>query len=153
MDVRLVALQVPVSVADASFVADCLVDLFAPIAGRTTELRAYLDTTLRSPDTAVLVVEVDGQRAGLVTLVRYAMPRYLGYAYEIQELVVAHPFRGRGIARRVLGLVADRCKADPLARKVVIKTNVAIAKRAYASVWSESDLSSYQTMLNLLGDA
>lgn len=151
MDVRLSALPVPVSVDDASFVADCLVELFAPIAGRTDELRAYLDVTLRSPETTMLVMEVDGQRAGLVTLVRYAMPRYLGYAYEIQELVVAHPFRGRGVARRALALVAAHCKQDPLARKVVIKTNVEAAKRAYASVWSATDLTSYQDMLNLLG--
>jgi GNAT superfamily N-acetyltransferase len=152
MDVSLVALPVPVSEDDATFVAGCLVDLFAPVADRVTELRAYLDATLRSPDTTMLVVEVAGQRAGLVTLVRYATPRYLGYAYEIQELVVTAPFRGRGVARRALELVAARCKNDPLARKVVIKTNVEAARRAYAGVWSETDLTSYQAMLNLLGD-
>jgi ribosomal protein S18 acetylase RimI-like enzyme len=152
MDVRLVDLPLPVSAADASFVADCLGELFAPIAGRASELRVYLDTALRSSGTSILVIEVEGQRAGLITLVRYAMPRYLGHAYEIQELVVAPPFRGRGVARLCLALVAERCKADPQARKVLIRTNAEGAKRAYASVWGESDLTAYQTMLNLLGD-
>lgn len=157
MDVQLVAIAPPVSVQDATWVADCLADLFAPIAGRIDELRAYLDTTLASaggePLATMIAVEVDGERAGLVTLVRYAMPRYLGFAYEIQELVIVRQFRGRGVARRALELVAERCKLDPLARKVVIRTNVDAAKRAYASVWAASDLTSYQAMLNLLGDA
>ncbi len=153
MDVRLAPIATPVTVEDATWVADCLVDLFAPIAGRIDQLRIYLDATLSAPATEIIVAEVDGERAALVTLVRYAMPRYLGYAYEIQELVVLRAFRGRGLARRVLELVAERCKQDPLARKVVIRTNVDAAKRAYASVWSATDLTSYQAMLNLLGDA
>lgn len=153
MDVRLVELSPPVSVEDATYVAEQLAELFAPIAGRASELRAYLDDTLHPPHTAMFVIEVDGRRAGVLTVDRHAMPRYLGFAYEIQELVVVAPFRGRGVARAALVLVAERCRRDPLARKVLIKTNVEAAKRAYASVWSTTDVVSYQAMLNLLGSA
>ncbi len=150
MNVRLVDLPIPVSVDDATFIADCLTDLFAPLAGRIAELRAYLDASVAPPSTSVLLIEVDGARAGVVTLVRFAMPRYLGHGYEIQELVVAPAFRRKGVARRALELVAERCRADATARKVLIRTNVDAAKRAYASVWQATDLIGYQTMLNLL---
>ena len=150
MEIRLVDLKVPVSAHDATFVADCLVELFAPLAGRTDELHAYLDSHIQPPSTAVLIIEVDGQQAGVITLVRFAMPRYLGHGYEIQELVIAPAFRGRHVARRALELVAERCRLDHTARKVIIRTNVDAAKRAYVSVWSATDLTSYQTMLNLI---
>jgi GNAT superfamily N-acetyltransferase len=150
MEVRLVDLKAPVSAEDAAFVTECLVALFAPIAGRVDEMRMYLDAHVRPPETSVLVIEVDGHRAGIVTLVRFAMPRYLGYGYEIQELVVAPPHQNKGVARRTLALVAERCRGDARARKVVIRTNVDGARRAYASVWSATDLTSFQTMLNLL---
>ena len=153
MEVRLVDLSVPVTVDDAAFLADCLADLFAPIAGRGAQLRAYLDAYVHPPETSMLLVQVDGVRAGVVTLVRFAMPRYLGHGYEIQELVVAPSHRGKGVARQTLALVAARCRADASARKVVIRTNVDAARRAYASVWSATDITSYQTMLNLLDQA
>jgi ribosomal protein S18 acetylase RimI-like enzyme len=153
MDVSLAEIATPVSVEDATFVAECLAELFAPIAGRASELRAYLDGTLRANETTMLVIEVDGARAGLITLVRYAMPRYLGFGYEIQELVVTPAFRRRGVARRALELAASHCRRDPHARKIVIRTNVDEAKRSYASVWPATDMTSFQTMLNLLGDA
>ena len=98
----------------------------------------------------MLFIEADGKHAGVVTLVRFAMPRYLGHGYEIQELVVAPAFRRQGLARRALELVAERCRADAHARKVVIRTNVEHARRAYATVWSATDLTSYQTLLHLL---
>jgi len=149
-DVELVEIVAPVSRADAEFAALCLRELFAPIADRAEDLRAYLDTELRAGATTLLAIELAGQRAGLVSLVRFAMPRYLGHGYEIQELVILEPFRGRGVARRALTLVAERCRQDPLARKVVVRTNVPAARAAYGAVWQESDMASYQAMLNLL---
>jgi ribosomal protein S18 acetylase RimI-like enzyme len=150
MDVRLVELALPVSAEDAAFVAESLADLFAPIAGRADELRAFLDAHVNPPQLSLLIIEAEGARAGIVTLERFAMPRYLGHGYEIQELVIAVPFRRRGIARRALELVEERCRADKTARKVVIRTNVEHAQRAYAKVWEANDLTSYQAMLHLL---
>lgn len=145
-------LATPVSSDDASFLACCLRELFEPIAGRAEELGRFLDAHLHGPDAAILVLEVDGQRAGIVTLVRVLMPRYLGFAYEIQEIVVLEAFRRRGVARRALKLVEERCLRDPLARKVVIRTTEPEARRVYASVWERTDMTSYQKMLHLLGD-
>ena len=149
-NVTLVDLPIPVSADDATFIADCLTDLFAPLAGRVAELRAYLDANIAPPHTSMLLIDVDGVHAGLATVVRFAMPRHLGHGYEVQELVVVPAFRNKGVARRALELVAERLRADTSARKVVIRTNVDAAKRAYGSVWKPIDLTSYQTMLNLL---
>jgi GNAT superfamily N-acetyltransferase len=149
-DLTLRELAPPVAQDDVAFVASCLSSLFAPIGERAEDLRAFLDDVLSPAHAAMLIVEHRGARVGLVTLVRVPMPRYLGFAYEIEELVIATERRGRGYARRVLQLVADRCRMDPLARKVVVRTNVPEARRAYATVWSSTDMTSYQTMLNLL---
>ena len=145
-------LGTPVATEEAVFVANCLRELFGPVVERTEELRRFLDANLRSPDAALLVLELDGKRAGLVTLVRVPMPRYLGFAYEIQEIVVLEAFRRQGVARRALKLVEERCLEDPLARKVVIRTTEPQARRVYESVWTRTDMTSYQKMLHLLGD-
>jgi len=143
-------LVAPVSPEDAVFVATCLHELFAPIAQRPEELRAFLDAHLRPPAMSILLLEVDGQRAGVITLVRVPMPRYLGFLYEIEEIVVLAPFRRRGVARRALRLVEERCRQDPQARKVVIRTTEPEARRVYESVWTRTEMTSFQTMLNLL---
>ena len=145
-------LVTPVSPEDAAFVATCLGELFKPVATRAGELRTFLDAALRPPDASILILELEGRRAGIVTLVRVPMPRYLGFAYEIQELVVLEPFRRRGVARRSLALTEEHCRKDPLARKVVIRTTVPEARRAYEAVWTRTDMTSYQTMLNLLDE-
>jgi len=149
MDVRLAALGRPVTVEEAAFVAGCLRELFVGVGGRVEELRGFLEGMGERGGEALVVV-VEGARAGVVTLVRSPMPRYLGYRYEIEELVVGEGFRGRGVARRALELVAERCAADPLARKVVVRSNVAAARRAYGAVFEEVDITTYQRMLHKL---
>ena len=149
-DLRLVELAPPLARRDVAFVEECLSELFPDLAGRGDALERYLESTLRSPDVSLLVLEAAAERVGLVTLVRVPMPRYLGFAYEIEELVVLEGFRRRGFARRALGLVEARCREDGSARKVVIRTTVPEARRAYETVWTKTEMTSYQTMLNLL---
>jgi GNAT superfamily N-acetyltransferase len=150
MRVELASISSPVSDGDLTFIVSCLNELFDRIDDHKTDLRPYLDATLADGHTEMLAIVADAEKVGLITLVRFAMPRYLGFGYEIQELVILQPHRGKGVARRALELVAEHCRKNPRARKVLIRTNVPAAKRAYASVWQESDLSAFQTLLNLL---
>lgn len=66
---------------------------------------------------ATLVAVAGETSAGHVVL------RRLGAEWEIKRLIVASPFRGRGIARALVWAAADAARADG-ARRVILQTGV-----------------------------
>jgi ribosomal protein S18 acetylase RimI-like enzyme len=114
--------------------------------------KPYLDQELKREDVwcFVAVENATGNRVGVVTVTRFSMIRYLGCGYEIEEVSVLPEYQGKGVAPRMLELVVEQFAKDPLARKLLIRTNGENAKRAYGRVVSMTDMVSMHKPLNLL---
>jgi len=147
--VTLRTLLAPVSGADRDHVIECLRALNGDVDRIRGDIEAMLPVYLADPSVELVIVGTsEGEAAGLVTLTRFAMPRYAGYGYEIEEIAMLPAFRGRGLGRNALVALAERLGADKRARKIVVRTNGADAARLYAAVYSETDMRSFQMFVN-----
>ncbi len=143
------ALVAPVSDADRAHVIECLRPLNGDVDRIRSEIESMLPRYLEDPSVELLIVETSrGEAAGLVTLTRFAMPRYAGYGYEIEEIAMLPQFRGQGLGRKALLGLVERLREHKTARKIVVRTNGADAARLYASVYDETDMRSFQRFVN-----
>jgi ribosomal protein S18 acetylase RimI-like enzyme len=154
MDIRLEQIHAPVSPEDVTFLAEGFKGVWEHVEAYATAglFKAYLDEELRRDDIwlFVAVESATGERVGVVTVTRFSMIRYLGCGYEIEEVSILPEHQGKGIAPRMLQLIVERFGKDPLARKLLIRTNGENAKRAYGRVVSMTDMVSMHKLLNLL---
>jgi ribosomal protein S18 acetylase RimI-like enzyme len=146
---RLRPLTAPLADADWEHVLSCLAELNERIRELEEPLRAFLREQLGQSWPRILVIETAaGERAGLITLNRFSMPRYAGFGFEIEEIVVLAGFRGKGLGRLAMQALERELRAEPLARKVVVRTNGPDAARLYRSLWQEAEIQTFQCFLN-----
>lgn len=154
MDIRLEQIHAPVSDADVAFLAEGLQGVWEhlPAYQAAGLFKPYLDAELARDDVwcFVAVEKATGTRVGVVTVTRFSMIRYLGCGYEVEEVSVLPEFQGKGVAPRMLELVVEQFGKDPLARKLLIRTNGENAKKAYGRVVTMTDMVSMHKLLNLL---
>lgn len=154
MDIRLEQIHAPVSPEDVAFLAKGLHGVWEHIGAYADAglFKPYLDEELKRDDVwcFVAVENATGARVGVVTVTRFSMIRYLGCGYEIEEVSVLPEFQGKGVAPRMLELIAERFAKDPQARKLLIRTNGDNAKKAYGRVVSMTDMVSMHKPLNLI---
>jgi ribosomal protein S18 acetylase RimI-like enzyme len=156
MDIRLERVVPPVSDADVAFCVKALHEVFSSIDNwhDAGAVKPYLDEELARDDTFIFIAvsNATNERVGLLSVTRFAMPRYLGHAYEVEEMCVLPAFQGKGVATRMLELLVARYEADPKARKLLIRTNDTnhAAKKAYGRVCEMTDMISMHKFLNKL---
>lgn len=153
LEITLEEIKPPVKPADVDFAVKAYKGLWEPVESYHAigEMKTYLDEELARDDTWMFFATAkDGTRCGLVTVTRFAMPRYLGHAYEIEEVSVLPEHQGKGIAPQMLEQVAERFGKDPKARKLLIRTNGDNAKKAYGRIVSMTDMVSMHKFLNPL---
>lgn len=154
MDIRLEQVKSPVSPEDVTFLASGFRGVWDAIEAyaRAGLFKPYLDEELKRDDVwlFIAVENATGARVGVVTVTRFSMIRYLGHGYEIEEVSVLPEYQGKGVAPRMLELIAERFGKDPKARKLLIRTNGDNAKKAYGRVVSMTDMVSMHKPLNLL---
>jgi GNAT superfamily N-acetyltransferase len=139
----------PASADDVPFVYESLTELRGGVDVSPDMFHAYCGRLFEEPDARILIADAGGRRVGAIALNRFAMPRYAGYGYEIEEFVVVRACRRKGVGRRMLELVIERCGRDPLARKIVVKSNRAGA-RLYRTIMSPRRAPTFQHLLNML---
>ena len=88
---------------------------------------------------------------GLLTCNKYVIPRYLGFGYDIEEVIV-HPQHQRlGKGEKMIDLFIDECKIDKTIRKITVKTDdLNKAGKLYNKIFKSSDLIVYYKNINLL---
>lgn len=154
MDIRLEQVKSPVSPEDVTFLASGFRGVWDAIEAydRAGLFKPYLDEELKRDDVwlFIAVENATGARVGVVTVTRFSMIRYLGHGYEIEEVSVLPEYQGKGVAPRMLELIAEQFGKDPKARKLLIRTNGENAKKAYGRVVSMTDMVSMHKPLNLL---
>lgn len=156
MDIRLEPVVPPLSDEDVAFCVKGLHEVFSSIDNwhAAGHVKPYFEEELRRDDTwmFIAVSNETNERVALVSVTRFAMPRYLGHAYEVEEMCVLPEHRGKGIATRILELLVEKYSKDPKARKLLIRTNDwnVAAKKAYGKVCDMTDMVSMQRFLNKL---
>ncbi len=116
---------VPMTAELIPFVHECLRELRGAAEYSVAEMAAYFDDDAFSGKSpfAILVAVEDTVPVGMLTCNRFAIPRYLGFGIEIEEVVVHPEFQNKGVAKRMLEQFLADCRADTALRKVIIKTD------------------------------
>ncbi|MBI4375235.1 MAG: GNAT family N-acetyltransferase [Elusimicrobia bacterium] len=88
---------------------------------------------------------------GILTCNRFAMPRYLGFGYELEEVIICPSRQGQGYGKQLVRAFLRRAKSDKSIRKVIVKTDDQVrAGKLYKKYFSVSPATVYHTTVNLL---
>lgn len=60
---------------------------------------------------------------GYIVANKFAIPRYLGYGIELEEIVILPEFQNMGIGKKFIELLIDYYKSNKVCRKIIIKTD------------------------------
>ena len=129
---------------DIEFYYECLKDLRGDVNYSIEEFRQFmvsLDVSQSCLYSKFLVGFIEGQPVGILTCNWFAMPRYIGFGVELEEVVVFAPYRGRGIARKMISSFVGQCQEDPSIRKIAVKTDDPAAQSLYTKFFDKTNLS------------
>lgn len=143
----------PVTPADLGFVFECLKELRGTANYDRNAFDTYIHENGLLHDAAFrLFVGRSGiTRVGMLTCNRFAIPRYLGFGYELEEVIVhpEHQHQGHGgaLVKAFLEFVA----IDNSIRKVIVKTDDEIrAGRVYQKYFDVVPTKVYGKSVHLL---
>jgi ribosomal protein S18 acetylase RimI-like enzyme len=110
---------------DLAFLHECLGELRGGVSYSLADFGAYLAThgLLAHADFQIWTGCEGEERVGMLTCNRFAMPRYLGFGLEIEELVVHPRAQRRGHAEAMLSALFLRAADDRTLRKILVKTD------------------------------
>ncbi len=141
------------AIADIPFLFQCLKELRGNLNYDESSFHRYMmdQEVLSMPSTSIVIGHSGGNRIGMLTCNRFAMPRFLGFGVEIEEVVVLPEFQGKGLGRQLIKTYLEEAKKDSQLRKVIIKTDdLKIAGRLYASLFSETEMVTFSKKINLI---
>jgi GNAT superfamily N-acetyltransferase len=110
---------------DLPFAFECLAELRGIARYTGEDFADYVAShrLLDHPDFRLLIGECGGESIGMLTCNRFAMPRYLGFGYEIEEVVVHPRYQGRQLGHAIVAAFLEQVAGDPGVRKVLVKTD------------------------------
>lgn len=143
----------PMRVDDIGFVYECLAELRGVAQYTEVSFRRYVEEAglLEHADFHILIGFEDGARVGMLTCNRFAMPRYLGYGYELEEVVIHPRHQGRGLAKSLVTAFLVSVEQRPEVRKVIVKTDdEGRAARVYERLFGRVETKVYARTVNRL---
>lgn len=138
---------------NTEFAYSCLKELRGDVDYELEDFERYVEQNalVGNPEFMILIGEVDGNPVGLLTCNRFAVPRYLGFGYEIEEVVVHHAQRRKGYGQAMVCAFLERVKDDERVRKVIVKTDDGrVAGRLYDKMFTPSGAVVYQRSMHHL---
>jgi len=135
---------------DSEWVYDILEELRRPVAYSLDQFKDFYKEILSANMSEILILSDQDQNMGMVTLNKFAMPRYLGYGYEMEEFVIHKDHRRKGLSYTLIEEVKKYITSDKSVRKLLVKSNGVDSMPIYAKALNETDLVSYQEYLNKL---
>lgn len=138
---------------DAPFVLECLKALRGRAQYEVTELRQYLERLpgLQGASTTLLLAHLGERAVGLLTVNRFAMPRYLGYGVELEEVVVLEDHRRKGYGAAMISAFLRSVEGDRDVRSVRVRTDDHDGSgRLYAKLFAASASRLYAKSVNPL---
>jgi len=105
---------------------------------------------------SILIAYKENEPVGLISYNRFLIPRYLGFGYEIEELVIDNNHQGKGYATELIELFFQFLKElekdnYSAMRKIIVKTdNRVVGKKLYGKYFNKIDMSVYSKEINYL---
>lgn len=140
----------PMTPETIEFVYDCLLLLRGSANYSLAAFREYVhaNSLLEHPEFRVYVAHTEEEPAGMLTTNRFSMPRYLGFGYELEEVIVHPRHQRRGVGKEMIALFIQAVSADPNTRKVIVKTDDSIAGRLYSAHFQGLSTTVYARRVN-----
>jgi GNAT superfamily N-acetyltransferase len=138
---------------DVPFLYECLKALRGRAQYEVKELRAYLERQQASQLSAptMLVAHHEERPVGLLTVNRFAMPRYLGYGIELEEVIVHQDHRRMGFGGAMISAFLRSVEGDPELRTVRVRTDDHNGSgRLYARMFTTTQSRIYAKSVNQL---
>ncbi len=132
---------------DLPFVFECLIELRGSASYGLESFENYVreEGLLGAQNFQLWLAENSEGPIGALTCNRFAMPRYLGYGLEIEELVVHPKHQGRGYARQIIKCLLEELSKDCGLRKILVKTDDNVrATKVYAHFFKVTPMIVYQ---------
>jgi GNAT superfamily N-acetyltransferase len=147
MELRKMSLQ------DAGFVYECLQELRGEAAYTLAEFIEFIgrEGVIDHAQWQILIGSTGVADVGMLTCNRLAVPRYIGVAYEIEELVVHPTYQGKGYGTAMVACFVELAKRDPAVRKVLVKTDDDLrAARIYSRFFERSEASVFARRVHVI---
>jgi|GEM_PF-1221407 len=115
----------PAQPDDLPFVHECLKALRGRAQYGVPELRAYMERLpeVQGTATTLLVAHHQGRAVGILAVNRFAMPRYLGYGVELEEVVIDQDHRRYGYGAAMIAAFLRSVEGDRELRTVRVRTD------------------------------
>jgi GNAT superfamily N-acetyltransferase len=137
--------------SDVDFFFECLDELRGEASYSVDEFVQYLEANaLIGHHDFRLLVGVSGKESvGILTCNRLAMPRYIGFGYEIEEVVIHPKYQQRGFGEALITAFLDWVAEDTDVRKVVVKTDDEVrAGKIYSRYFEMVEMNVYSRMIS-----
>jgi GNAT superfamily N-acetyltransferase len=142
----------PLTGDDVDFVFDCLLTLRGQASYSADDLRGYCERwALRGPTSPILIARMEGVPVGMLTYNRFAVPRYLGFGIELEEVIIAPNFQGQGLAGQMIEHFLVWIAQFPEIRRVQVRTDDEVrAGKVYARLFTKTDSMIFTRSINSL---
>ena len=134
------------------FCYECLFELRGDVKYGLQDFEKYVQTNLNASLASKLYVGFDQNKpVGILTVNQFQIPRYLGYGYELEEVVVQPDYQMRGYGKKLVEAFLERVEDEPDLRKVIVKTDDdERAGRLYKHFFEVVDTTTYSRTINYL---
>lgn len=133
---------------DVDFFYEQLADLRGSVLVSREEFVKYFFESLKNQLLKQILILYNEEPAGLATINKVAAPRYAGWYYICEEMVIAEKFRTKGIVFHLLQAIIDECKKDKEAIKLIgIYDGVEVSK-IYRRFFKHEDRFYFHFFLN-----
>lgn len=107
------------------FAYDCIKDLRGDAEYDLALFKEYIRSNClsESPSVHMYIAYEELEPRGLLTVNKFAMPRYLGFGYELEEVIVSREFQGQGYGSQIIEAFLSSIVGDKNTRKVLVKTD------------------------------
>jgi GNAT superfamily N-acetyltransferase len=111
--------------SQVEFAFECLKELRGGLRYTPADFLQYLEQNklLEHSDYCIKVAVVENKLVGILTCNRFAMPRYLGFGIELEEVIIHPDYQGLGHGKKMLACFFEQIKNDQSIRKVLVKTD------------------------------
>lgn len=135
------------------FVFECLKELRGQASYSSRDFEEYVRANhlMGHPNFQILIGYDKNDPVGILTCNRFAMPRYLGFGYELEEVVIRCPAQGKGYGKQLVSAFLERVAKERSIRKVIVKTDDQLrAGKLYKRYFSVSTATVYSKTVNHL---
>lgn len=135
---------------DADFVFHCLQILLGKSIYTIEEFEFYffqlIDIT-NAPE--FWIAKLENENVGLITANKFYMPRFLGYGFDFEEIIILPQFQRKGIGKTFILKLIEHYQKDNMCRKITIKSNdINGSCRLYKKIIDSTDFKVFQKYLN-----